>query len=80
MRKVKPFSDCRCRILHARPEPSSSHGIYILLKMMRLVPLRLLAPLLLLAATPAFGIEALEARNRSFRLLNEGVRDYDAGR
>lgn len=39
--------------------------------------------LLLLAAltpTPALAIEALEARNRSFRLLNEGTRDHDAGR
>ena len=46
--------------------------------MMRLS--RPLTLLLLLAATPALAIEALEARNRSFRLLTEGARDYDAGR
>ncbi len=41
---------------------------------------RFLLVLMLLASAPALGIEALEARNRSFRLLTEGMRDYEAGR
>jgi tetratricopeptide (TPR) repeat protein len=44
----------------------------------RLLTLALL--LTLCAAGPARAIEALEARNRAFKLLTEGMRAYEAGR